>query len=635
MRARTVLIAIAALPGVAGAALAIFVVTFDANRYKPQLVDLVRERTGRILAIEGDLALSLWPRIGLATGAAALSGPDGRGEAARIERGTVAVAIRPLLAGRLHVEALALRGLRLSLGEAEAGGGWRLDGARLDAAPIADREPGRLSLEGRLRAADGGADLALELESGFVADQAANAVSLTDLKARLLGPAAGLARVEISAGGQVKLDLTARTAVAETLSIEATASGGPTLSLAGKSRAAFEPESAQVDLQGKVDEAPVRLSARLSRFAPLSAQWSLEAGELDLDRLRAKLAAVERAAQPAKPPAGSGTPGAGTPTTPGAGAGPAASPPTAAPKQAALPAIADVDTRGALKVERLRVAGLAIGGLAANVSTGEGRIAIESLAGSLNGGALKASASMTAAGHRLVGALTGVDAGGLIRDASGRDPLDGRGDIRLDLSTRGLDGDTAIRQLGGSASLALRDGAIKGVDLDRVMQQVRAALEGRLPVEGRPSPGDRTPFQSLAASFRIAQGVATSNDLDFRADWLRATGAGQVDLPAQSLDWLVRATMTGAPGGAADAASRRDVLARLQGVPVPVRLSGRFDDLRYRVDVRDLATAAVRKEVERRLTEKLGEKLGLPPAVPGSTEPPENPLDRLKGLLRR
>lgn len=627
MRARTVLIAIAALLGVAGAALAIFVATFDANRYKPQLVDLVRERTGRILAIEGDLALSLWPRIGLATGAAALSGPNGRGEAARIERGAVAVAIRPLLAGRLHVEALALRGLRLSLGEAEAGGGWRLDGARLDAAPIADREPGRLSLEGRLRAADGGADLALELESGFVADQAANAVSLTDLKARLLGPAAGLARVEISAGGQVKLDLSARTAVAETLSIEATASGGPALSLAGKGRAAFEPESAQVDLQGKVDEAPVRLSAQLSRFAPLSAQWSLEAGELDLDRLRAKLAAVERAAQPAKPPAGSGTPGAG--------AGPAASPPTAAPKQAALPAIADVDTRGALKVERLRVAGLAIGGLAANVSTGEGRIAIESLAGSLNGGALKASASMTAAGHRLVGALTGVDAGGLIRDASGRDPLDGRGDIRLDLSTGGLDGDTAIRQLGGSASLALRDGAIKGVDLDRVMQQVRAALEGRLAVEGRPGPGDRTPFQSLTASFRIAQGVATSNDLDFRADWLRATGAGQVDLPAQSLDWLVRATMTGAPGGATDAASRRDVLARLQGVPVPVRLSGRFDDLRYRVDVKDLATAAVRKEVERRLTEKLGEKLGLPPAAPGSTEPAENPLDRLKGLLRR
>ena len=56
MRARTVLIAIAALLGVAGAALAIFVATFDANRYKPQLVDLVRERTGRILAIEGDLA---------------------------------------------------------------------------------------------------------------------------------------------------------------------------------------------------------------------------------------------------------------------------------------------------------------------------------------------------------------------------------------------------------------------------------------------------------------------------------------------------------------------------------------------------------------------------------------------------
>jgi AsmA protein len=635
MRARTVSIAIAALLGIAGVALAVFVATFDANRYKPQLVELVREHTGRTLTIEGDLSLSLWPRIGLAAGAAALSGPDGRGEAARIERGTAAVAIRPLFAGRLHVEALALRGLRLSLGEAEAGGGWRLEDARLDAAPIADREPGRLSLEGRLRGGDSGSDLALELASAFVADRATTTVSLTDLKARLRGAMAGLAGVAISAGGQVKLDLAARTVVADTLSIDAMAAGGPTLSLAGSGRAAFSTESAEIALKGKLDEAPIELAAELSRFAPLSAQWSVAAGELDLDRLRAKLAAVERATPPGKPPAERGMPAAGTATEPAAGPGPTAPPPAGTPEQDALPAIADADTRGSLKVERLRVAGLAIGSLAANLATGDGRIAVESLTGRLNGGALKASASMTAAGHRLAGTLAGVDAGSLIRDASGRDPLDGRGDIRLDLSTRGLDGDTALRQLGGTASLALRDGAIKGVDLDRVMQQVRGALEGRLPVEGKPGPGDRTPFQALGANFRIAQGVATSDDLDFRADWLRATGGGRIDLPAQSLDWLVRATMTGTPGGAADPAARRDLLARLQGAPVPVRLSGRFDDLRYRVDMKDLATTAVRKEVERRLAEKLGEKLGLPPAAPGSAEPAENPLDRLKGLLRR
>src|SRR5690606_18917873 len=144
---------------------------------------------------------------------------------------------------------------------------------------------------------------------------------------------------------------------------------------------------------------------------------------------------------------------AGAPTAP-AGAGTPA-PPASKPQQAPLPAIADVDTRGALKLDRLRVAGLTIDGLAAGVVTGEGRIAVESLTGRLNGGTLKASASMTAAGHRLVGSLAGVDAGGLIRDASARDALDGRGDIRLDLSTRGQDRDAALRQLGGSASLAL------------------------------------------------------------------------------------------------------------------------------------------------------------------------------------
>src|SRR6476620_7973206 len=37
----------------------------DANRYKPQLVELIHSRTGLVVAIKGDLSWRLWPPVQL------------------------------------------------------------------------------------------------------------------------------------------------------------------------------------------------------------------------------------------------------------------------------------------------------------------------------------------------------------------------------------------------------------------------------------------------------------------------------------------------------------------------------------------------------------------------------------------
>ena len=75
----------------------------------------------------------------------------------------------------------------------------------------------------------------------------------------------------------------------------------------------------------------------------------------------------------------------------------------------------------------------------------------------------------------------------------------------------------------------------------------------------------------------------------------------QIDFGARSLDWSVRTTITGAPGGAPADAAEGDVFTRMQGLTVPIRLSGPYDDLSYRVDVKELATEALGRELERRL----------------------------------
>ena len=61
---KTSLIGIAGLLILVIAAAAIFVLTFDANRYKPQIERLVQEKTGRTLKLQGPLEAAIWPSLG-------------------------------------------------------------------------------------------------------------------------------------------------------------------------------------------------------------------------------------------------------------------------------------------------------------------------------------------------------------------------------------------------------------------------------------------------------------------------------------------------------------------------------------------------------------------------------------------
>ena len=73
-------------------------------------------------------------------------------------------------------------------------------------------------------------------------------------------------------------------------------------------------------------------------------------------------------------------------------------------------------------------------------------------------------------------------------------------------------------------------------------------------------------------------------------------------------------------------------LASLRGLTIPVRLAGPFDALDWRIEWSSVAAAAV----QRRLEDKLGEKLGLkPPADAASAVSPKDALkNTLKGLFK-
>lgn len=92
-------------------------VVVDPNDYKPQIEELVETHTGRDLAIEGDIALSLFPWLGLELTKVSLGNPEGFSEPrlAAVENVNIKVALLPLFRLQTRVGVLQLKGLRLNL----------------------------------------------------------------------------------------------------------------------------------------------------------------------------------------------------------------------------------------------------------------------------------------------------------------------------------------------------------------------------------------------------------------------------------------------------------------------------------------------------------------------------------------
>ena len=101
--------------------IAIFLLTFDPNAYKYKLQEIVYARYERTLTINGDIELSLFPRIGLAVHDVTLSDRGSSDLFASMDSARLAVAIWPLMFNRLVVDHVAVSGFQAWLLRDEKG----------------------------------------------------------------------------------------------------------------------------------------------------------------------------------------------------------------------------------------------------------------------------------------------------------------------------------------------------------------------------------------------------------------------------------------------------------------------------------------------------------------------------------
>jgi AsmA protein len=131
--------------------LGIFIATFDANAYKQELADLVRQKTGRELRFDGDVGLTLYPALGMSLGRLSFANAPGFGERPMlaVEQASVSVDLLSLFRLQPQIAELALDGLKLDLAR-NARGKTNWDDL-VAASPGAAEQPGASEASARQR----------------------------------------------------------------------------------------------------------------------------------------------------------------------------------------------------------------------------------------------------------------------------------------------------------------------------------------------------------------------------------------------------------------------------------------------------------------------------------------------------
>ncbi len=112
---RRVLIAVAALVTVLVALAVWLLMTFNPDQYKSLAVDWMKTHRNRTLAIEGPIKLSVFPRLELRLSKITLSEAGKPDEFAALAEADLAVQVIPLLRGRVAIDRIDAKGVRVAL----------------------------------------------------------------------------------------------------------------------------------------------------------------------------------------------------------------------------------------------------------------------------------------------------------------------------------------------------------------------------------------------------------------------------------------------------------------------------------------------------------------------------------------
>jgi AsmA protein len=365
------------------------------------------------------------------------------------------------------------------------------------------------------------------------------------------------------------------------------------------------------ELALNLDDTHIKGNIAVADFAKPAIDFKLAVDGIDVDRYLPPKAAAATAKDKEAPKAAEKSKAA----TPGAAAAGAA-------EDLPVETLRALDVRGNLTVGKLKINNANLSNLNVNISAKNGDVKLSPLAANLYGGKYNGGVLIDARGKAptltLDENLSGINLDPLLTDLAGASKLTGTLDLQAQLNATGANADGIKRSLSGPAKITLRDGALKGVNLGMLARKAQAGVV--MPVEEKV----QTDFTEMTATLNFVQGVMSNEDLSMKSPLLRVEGAGKVNLVSEQIDYVLKTTLSATSKGQGGKET-----GELEGLTVPVKVSGTFAEPKYLPDLEGLARAKAEQLLEKesqKATEKLQEKLG--------DEVGKDVGDKLKGILK-
>jgi len=184
----------------------------------------------------------------------------------------------------------------------------------------------------------------------------------------------------------------------------------------------------------------------------------------------------------------------------------------------------------------------------------------------------------------------GVEVRPLVKEVSGKDLLEGKIDMDASFNMVGDNPEKIIPALNGKGKVFLRDGAILGIDLAGMIQNIKAAFAEHAKKREISS---KTEFSELKSVFTISDGILDTQDTALISHHLRVVAIGKADLVRQSLDFRVEPKYI-------SRAEKGEEKKKQKTMTVPVLISGSFSSPEFRPDLE----GAVIKGVEKALSDQ-------------------------------
>ena len=251
-----------------------------------------------------------------------------------------------------------------------------------------------------------------------------------------------------------------------------------------------------------------------------------------------------------------------------------------------LTALKTLNVEGSVRIGSLKAANVKVAQLRVDVKARNGLVNIAPLSAKMYQGSIDGKASVNAVTNSfsINEKLTGIDTAPLLKDAADLELVEGKGNIVLDLTAQGNTVSGLKKALNGKVSVDLANGAIKGINLAKLVQGVQNLGKDSKAETLGVDKNEKTPFSEFKATFKIRNGVAHNDDLAVKSTVLRVTGKGDIDIGHDNLDYNAKAIFAKTEQG--------------KTATLPVNISGAFDDLKFKVDYSALLADVARQKLD-------------------------------------